>query len=378
MVDYYYIGNYPKARETGWSDELQGVTHDSENWFFTQKQKLWKFPVTYDLNEKISGPDPSRGIQQIDMPQSLIDSDYDHFGDLDFYEGYLFIPVTGKEIKFEGAIPEIVLGTPGEIVLKKAPPPGIAVFSADNLEYMAMATLTMDSFSGAPHRLEEQKGAGWCAVNPQNGLLCTSNNHISPSEPIRMYEINMQQLKQKCVILTFDSPFYIKDADLNHMQGGVFSSDGTLLYLVNGFCKDFDPDDGGISIFDVHTGNRLAKSTNGHGPFNYEFHPGLPTYEEPEGITIWDLKDGRAPGVRGQLHVIMLDNDPTDDFYFKHYASYPYVANKNPHCKEVHKVDCQWVNKMRPDNKVPYTSLSDALDDGYDGCFYCLKEYHSR
>ena len=40
-------------------------------------------------------------------------------------------------------------------------------------------------------------------------------------------------------------------------------------------------------------------------------------------MTWWDLdKDARAPAKeRGQLHVILLDNDPggTDDLVFKHF-----------------------------------------------------------
>lgn len=80
------------------------------------------------------------------------------------------------------------------------------------------------------------------------------------------------------------------------------------------------------------SGKRVAKSTNGAEPFNYEFHPGTPVEcllrigdaQEPEGVTVWDLdKDTRAPGIRGQLHVIMVENDwnklSPDDFYFKHY-----------------------------------------------------------
>ena len=43
--------------------------------------------------------------------------------------------------------------------------------------------------------------------------------------------------------------------------------------------------------------------------------------EEPEGITLWNLDGRGAPGVSGQLHVLMLDNDSNgDDIYVKHYA----------------------------------------------------------
>ena len=103
------------------------------------------------------------------------------------------------------------------------------------------------------------------------------------------------------------------------MQGGAFSPDGALLYLIHGYYKNVDEKRCGIKVFEVATARLVAQSTNGSGPFNYEFHTGATT-QEPEGITVWDLV-GRAPGIRGQLHAIMLENDvaSNDDFYFKHY-----------------------------------------------------------
>jgi hypothetical protein len=55
-----------------------------------------------------------------------------------------------------------------------------------------------------------------------------------------------------------------------------------------------------------------------------------------------------------------------------------FVANKNPASLEVHRLDCQWVEEMSQEHKVAYYVLNDALDDGYDGCKYCLPEYHTR
>jgi len=86
----------------------------------------------------------------------------------------------------------------------------------------------------------------------------------------------------------------------------------------------------------LSTGTRIKRSTNGYGYFNYEFHPGVHPFgaslEEPEGMTIWDLDDGRAPGIRGQLHVLLVDNDSLDagDVYLKHYTNAIYV-DRNYH-----------------------------------------------
>jgi hypothetical protein len=45
----------------------------------------------------------------------------------------------------------------------------------------------------------------------------------------------------------------------------------------------------------------------------------VPGDEEIEGLTVWNLDDGRAPGIRGQVHVLMLDvgEVSNDDLYFK-------------------------------------------------------------
>ena len=46
-------------------------------------------------------------------------------------------------------------------------------------------------------------------------------------------------------------------------------------------------------------------------------------YEEPEGLTLWDLDNGQAPGIRGQLHVLLLNNDEPDpdNVSLKHYTN---------------------------------------------------------
>ena len=102
---YKYIRNYPSDREMGWSDELQGVSHDSNNWFFTQNGNIWKFPLNHDLDETCKSENRSKGIYK---------NAYGHrLGDCDCYNNYLFVPVTGD-------------GTPY-----------IAVFDASDLSFVA-------------------------------------------------------------------------------------------------------------------------------------------------------------------------------------------------------------------------------------------------
>jgi pectin methylesterase-like acyl-CoA thioesterase len=53
--------------------------------------------------------------------------------------------------------------------------------------------------------------------------------------------------------------------------------------------------------------------------------------DESEGVDVWDLDNGRAPGIKGQLHVIQADvdigvgDDGIDKLYFHHYTGNIYV-----------------------------------------------------
>jgi hypothetical protein len=311
-TSHVYLGNYPKEKDTAWSEEAQGLANDSANWFVTQKDALWKFPASFDLSKTITGPDPAHGILRVPIQPTLgqvkvggVVVAYNHFGDLDYYNGFLFVPVEGSR--------KIV-----NVTVRL--PPVVAVFRASDLSYVGRA------------ELPRQRGAGWIAIGRPQPLLYTSNSTMSPNAsdpkagPIFRYSVNFELLRAGRVQLTFVDRFPLADEQgrplaLDVMQGGVFSSRGCL-YLVNGFDEDFDAADGGISVVDTVTRRRVAKSTSGSGLFNYEFHPGWSRYEEPEGIDLWDL-DGaqpRPPGVSGQLHVLMLDNDSGgDDIYIKHY-----------------------------------------------------------
>jgi len=306
---YNYLGNDPKNESTIWSQDAQGVAHDRENWFITQTLRLWKIPVNYDL-ASVSGNDAGVIVNELNPPvsqfQDLLDDGYDHFGDLEWCEfegqGYLIVPVEGKDNPEVGAI---------------------AIFSADNLDYMHHDYL-MDGKNFVQSR------AAWCAVDPQ-GFVYSSGRDVGF---INKYRIKWDSLKTK------ERPWVEKVASISllsedgsqvnitYLQGGAISPSGELLYLVAGYHSGSDPS-WGIHVFNLRTGRRVQRSQNGSGYFNYEFHPGLGILEakkeEPEGLTIWNLNDF------GELHVLMLNNDSpkylsgVDEIYFKHYTGTIYV-----------------------------------------------------
>jgi hypothetical protein len=302
VVTHTYLGNYPNDHSSNWSDNLQGVAHSAEHWFFTQKTKLLKFHVTTDLQAN-----SDQAVAVATMPGELASLGCNHFGDLDYFEwerqGYLFIPVEGDDCC-------------GKLTF-------LAVFlDDDQLTYVGSTILPSQKQSLGTGR------AGWCAINPQNYLLHSSSNEIKADLPVFRYEIDFDALKNGTVVLIPRSNLVLRENSATpnpihipkYMQGGAFSPDGWL-YLSNG--GDSADKDGGIRVFDTD-GILQDRSSLTNTPFKYEFHSGWSKYEEPEGLTYWDIDELRQhlriPHIEGQLHAILLDNDlGNDDIFFKHY-----------------------------------------------------------
>jgi len=377
-----YVGEHPKARKIDWSDEAQGIAHDKDHWYITQKGTIWKIPVSVDLSDARRTSPGVRVIDLRDIPQL---QGYNHFGDLDYYEfkgqGYLLIPIDGEgwgdKISSVKVIPPAGMVSPDYPILyehanfkgKPLPlrttiqnlssygfndiassiwipngwtvemyehadfkgaslrktasvsnlhaeikiPAVIAAFDAVTLGYVNHTTL------GTP-------SASWCAIDSQ-GILYMSTSGVT----VLRFMVHWETLRRdRKLNLGSLSPILLQDefgkqVFIDTPQGGAISPVWNLLYLVAGYSEGSHPS-WGINVFDLRTGRRIGRSQNGEGPFNYEFHPGWSSYEakyeEPEGMTIWDLDDGRAPGITGKLHVLMLDNDPRqDDIYLKHYTT---------------------------------------------------------
>lgn len=290
-----YVGEHPKARKIDWGDEAQGIAHDKDHWYITQKGTLWKIPVSVNLSDARR---TSPGVRTIDLKNIPQLSGYNHFGDLDYYEyngqGYLLIPQGYLLIPIEAEGRRL--------------PSAIAVFDAATLSYISHIPINL-------------KDAPWCAIDSQ-GLVYTSNTGAT----VLRFKVDWETLcRDRKLTFSTVSSIFLQDelgtqAFINTLQGGAISPSGNLLYLVAGYYKG-SHQSWGIHAFDLLTGRRILRSQSGLGPFNYEFHPGGPKYEEPQGMTIWDLDDGHAPGIAGKLHVLMLDNDPRqDDIYLKHYT----------------------------------------------------------
>jgi len=255
--DFVKSSEYPFKSSPGYTHRLQGVAHDSSHWYMTNRAVLRKIPVQRDLGA------PATSSISVGIPRQL--AAYNHMGDLDYYDGRLYVPLEGSA-------------------------PAIGVFDAD-LHYVTHALLP------------NAEDAPWCAINPVDGHLYTSSFHNSVVRKHRMtWSGNTLTLTQVASITLRDSAG--EPLNLDRVQGGVFSARGHL-YLVSDVAGQ------GIKGFDLETGRQQASI-----PVQFK-RP----HEELEGIDIWDLDSGQVPGINGQIHLQMVVHHwlSDDDFYFKHY-----------------------------------------------------------
>ena len=301
-----FLGDYPAETNPGFHEDIQGVTHDDDHWFFTQAKKIWKVPVGQDLAVDVSA-NPGTRILDITGVPGVGGAGYNHLG-------VLAIGISG--------------GGPQQL----------AIFRASDLGFVGKAELAADGLDSA------------IGVAP-DGRLFTQFAHDNTQ--FNEYSLNWDDLDvplgTASLDLQFVARYQLKDVsgtpvEVPYLQGMCVSPSGTMIYLANGFMSTgcwgddvgFTEEElaalGGIRAVDLTTWTMEVKSSNGSGLFNYAFLPGYPNCEEPEGLTWWDLEDGRAPGISGTLHAILLDNDnpDADDFYFKHYTHRVHVGGGFP------------------------------------------------
>ena len=363
-----YFGNLPDEGNPGWHSELQGIDHDDSHWYFAQNSlanftpeafgadgipgkcglltsngiwrcpnpRLWRTPASISLGQSVSCGNPATGSDE-PICTSLFAAapdvwrlGYDHFGDIGYYAAdathhYVCVPIEGK-----------LRGGPSL-------PGAFAFFNADDLSFVAWTP------ADGVHET-----AAWCTIDPSGHLYSSFKNADGETDTVLKYRVDwaalagdapaarVTQVGAVTLVDEVGDPLTLRE----YLQGGTFASP-TLLYLSNGQ-GDYDPCvECGIHAFELSSttpgmacgptdgdciARRVSHSTNGSGAFNFEFHPGWSRYEEPEGLTWWDLTAPGAPVVPGvtsanrrvdqtQLHAVLLDNDypDGDDVYVKHY-----------------------------------------------------------
>lgn len=340
--DTYFraVGERPNGEALLWSRHVQGAAHDADHWYIAQgdgerykpfpySATLWRIPVGVDL-ASLTDWDAVRSagvtLKDVKDVPELVATGVIHIGDPAYYEydgeGYVLAP-------FEQ-------GSKGM---------GIAVFRANEaLDFVTFQWLT-----------KQPDHAAWCAVDPQGNLY--SSNDYTQAHKIYKYVPDWAQLRygtppqlvgvgdktgtlgEPTVLDLGELPPAVDGASL---QGGEISPDGKLLYLVyfgegiywfldNGMLT-YRHDFSGIRVHRLDQGPILPLVTYSYNPEEGWFggwgwfvfqaaaesrYP-IDFPETAEGLTIWDLDDGRAPGIRGQLHVFLATRT-LNGVWFKHY-----------------------------------------------------------
>lgn len=285
----YLPNDYPGGG-TDYSGNVQGVAHDDAHWFFTQTEDIWKIHVCKDLEDV-----DENDADVLHRHANDYGFAFDHFGDPAWYGGHLVIPAYVQDVGNTAAL---------------------VFFRGSDLTHVG--TVSMAQWQGGD--------IAWCAVDGE-GFIYTSVNagptyvgkYAFPWENLPDGPLSIDQVEQNPLRDNLGNPM-----TLLHMQGGALTPSGEILFTSNGYI-DTDPDEGGLSSFNTSTWRRIDKSTIGSGLFNYEWHPEGLRDQEPEGLTIWNLDGGCAPGIDGQLHAVLLDNEVSDQIYFKHYSGVLWV-----------------------------------------------------
>ena len=306
-TSFTYIGNFPKNRSRNIYDNMQGITHDDSHWYISQKKATWKGKKNHParLYKFDASHNLSSGKPEI---SKKLEGYGDHPGDITYFKRggaeYIFVPMY-KE---------------GDDMSKSS---RILVFRASDLGLVV-----------ASNRSDTINGPSWVALDP-SGRLYHNNHHILPESKkrIQVYDVDWKKIanKDKSFLTHLgEFPLYREDGtefatnELNAQQGAAFSPNGNLFFMSQGH-QNTSASLSGIKVFDAQTGQIIFRSDTKHMPFKFEFKPKWPyKWEEPQGLTVWDLDDPNAPAapnISGQLHVILLRNDEVsyDDLYIKHY-----------------------------------------------------------
>jgi len=329
-----YGGNFAKK----WQLNFQGITTDGTWWYITNGADGWY----HSIRKRSLDRTLDSGIgRDYTVPDEA------HVGDLDFYKGYLFVPVYKS-------------GENGKIWIFKTDKSNSCVQSSDRLKCIELHKNNGSSF----------KKLGWCAVNPCDGRLyvCEGDEALGPNAPLYSFKVNVDNIKNAKWDNVFVDPkvvrLYLSDGSecvKQCMQGGCFDYYNNL-YLNSGY-SDGHRTGEGVHVFklirddskqlreklsaarndeerakiyeayksgdlnlpfDCTKGILIAQSNQKSG-FRYQFDP--TDDEEPEGMMYYDFTFAeRTPPQsyvgEGSLHIGMLMNDiaTKECVCFKHYA----------------------------------------------------------
>lgn len=267
-----FVGDLPSDRSyENFSDDLQGITHDANNWYLTRNAtNFWKDTATNGIIAKqavtnINGDPPIRYW----LPDPWYAAGFRHYGDLVYVNGLIYTSMDNN----------------GDVA-------GVGVWNT-NLNYIGF------------NYLPNWRGSfPFIAYNSRDGLFYTVTNASGPTT-VKAYQITVwgnsvtiQERRSFTLMSNVPSNAWI--------QGGKISSHGNLYVTVGG-------GDGPSGVYMIDVVNGFVQT------FFYQY---MGNIDELEGLDLWDLDADQRLGAWGQIHFQKLDIDwPgfADDYWLAHY-----------------------------------------------------------
>lgn len=259
-----YYGDGIRDTSAPWTSEFQGMCHDDNNYYITQRYYLWKIPKTMAM-EKVKKTSLRSGVIKAGIPKYLKDQKAHHMGDCDAHNGLVFVPL-------EGAWPLKIL-----------------VFQGETLQ-----------LEGAPNLPVEQTDAPWVTVDSEDGTIITGPFTLKAGQGLLRHRLSEDLQSFETI-----GKVYLKDAEgkaieLQRVQGVDFVRSRNKIWVVS------DTKAGGLYGFSLTTGKLEDRKT-------ISYDPGFPKYEELEGLDALEAEEERLPHYRGNLFVTMLNSNLFQD-----------------------------------------------------------------
>jgi hypothetical protein len=283
------VSVWPNNDSHYWTEELQGITHDDANWYLASREHVMRFALTDDLHDNPN--------VRVGNPWASV---WSHIGSPAYANATVVIPLerNGTGVAhFEGLyyVPQ------SPTMATRA---ALGVLGTD-LSAVGVAVLPTPP-AGTPDEQGGGDNCPWVSYNAKDGLFYSSafNANFIYAYSIQLNPVRATFARAIPIVDTTGAPI-----SLTHLQGGAIS-DTNKLYVLS------DAEAGAIYAIDLANGQVQLASWVDHDPSFF-------VREELEGITIFDATGKGAPGIEGQLHVLLLDNDASkeDDWYFKHYRA---------------------------------------------------------
>jgi hypothetical protein len=279
------VNTYPSGAQYNWTDNLQGIASDGRWWYVSANTNGKRGSRSTARLYRAKSQSIARDLDAWVRPLSQKGlAGCSHIGDVDYRDGTIYVAIDGC--------------TDGHAK--------VGMFRRETLAYQG--TFDLPGLSRAA-------GVAWSPVDEQLYALNRNRNAL------RVYEVHASG-NDVTAALVREVPMLAPDGSRfrgNRAQGLKFAQSGRL-YVV------FDHVDfakGGVYEFDV--GSQAARLTSfmpvKHGctgVLTCIRDRGLYLGDEIEGLLIEPIHSGPY---RGDLHVLMIDNDlGRDDVYFKHYS----------------------------------------------------------